>query len=136
MNKIANADALALSKALSTKVLKDAREGLTPGEYEINLDVRVTGTIKVGEDYETTVPNAAKPWNIIAALLTEVNTLRAASGMGGIDIDKLVAMAETVDPALVKEAEEKAKEMAASLKEATRKVAKGKVTTKLEVTTL
>ena len=54
----------------------------------------------------------------------------------GIDIDKLVEMAETVDPALVKDAQEKAKETAASLKEATRKTAKGKVTTKLEVTTL
>lgn len=134
MNKLASIEALAVSKALPSKILREARGDLEPGEYEVDTTVRVTGKVRVGEDYETTVPNKAKPWNLVTTLLTELNTLREASGMGGIDIDKLVAMAETVDPNLVKESKKKAMETAASLKEATRKTANGKVTTDLTVT--
>lgn len=124
---------LAVTKAIKTAAASSARDNLGPGEYDVDFAVRIQGTIRIGEDYETTVPNAAKPWNIVVAALTEINRLRNAAGEVGIDLDKLVAAAETMDPTAVKEAKTQAEAAAASLKEATRTTAKGKVTTNLQV---
>lgn len=127
-------EAIAIEKALATKVAKAAREGVEPGTYNVSFDCHIEGSITVGQDYETRMPNKAKPWNLVTVLLAEVNTLRQAAGQTGIDLGKLVAMAETVDPNLAKEAQAKAEEEAAAIKAATVGVAKGKVTTKLAVT--
>ena len=128
--------ALAVTKAIATKIAKVARENIEPGEYDVSFDCHIEGTIRVGQDYQTTSPNKAQPWNIVVALMTELETTRQAAGMGGLDIDKLVAMAETVDPTLVKNAKAKAEEAAAAIKDATLTQAKGKVTATLDITPL
>lgn len=127
---------LAIEKALSTKVAKAARENVEPGEYDVDFTCHIQGTVRVGHDYQTTSPNKAKPWNIIVALMTELEQTRQAAGMTGLDLDKLVAMAEAVDPGMVKAAQAKAEEAAAALKDATVTVAKGKVTTNLAITAI
>jgi hypothetical protein len=133
---LGNAETVALSKAVENGILKTARESLEPGTHKVSMNVRVEGTITVGQDYDTTLPNKAKPWNLVTVLLTEVNKLRTAAGMTGIDVNQLVQMAETVDPNMVTEAKEKAAKESAAIKAATISTVKGKVTTDLTVTPL
>lgn len=127
---------LAASKAVAAKIAKAAREGVEPGKYEVSFDVHVEGSVTVGEDYETRLVNKAKPWNLVLVALTEMNKAREAAGMTGMDIGKLVEMAENMDPKMVKEAQNKAEAEAAAIKAETLSTAKGKVTTKLAVTPL
>lgn len=127
---------IAVTKAVKTAAAKNARNHLAPGEYDVDVTVRVSGTVRVGEDYQKTVPNKAKPWDLLVAALTEINRLRSAAGQTGIDLDKLVAAAEAVDSDAVKKAKARAQEAAAALKEATLVTAKGPVTTKLDVVRL
>ena len=130
-----NIEALAITKALTTKIASAARNGLEPGVHTVNFDAHIEGTITIGEDYEQRQVNKAKPWNLIYVLLEEVNKLRAGAGQAGIDINKLVAMAETVDPTLVKTAQKQAETEAAAIKAATLTSCKGKVTADLTVAT-
>lgn len=129
-------ETLAVQKAIATKIAKVARENVEPGEYDVSFACQIDGTVRVGQDYQTTSPNKAKPWNIIVALMTELEKTRQAAGMTGMDLDKLVQMAESVDPAMAKDAENKAKEAAAAIKDATVTVAKGKVTSNLTITAI
>jgi len=45
-------ETVAVSKAVTTKIVKAAREQLTPGEYPVDVAVQVTGLLKVAEDTE------------------------------------------------------------------------------------
>ena len=58
--------ALILSKFLDDKTKKDCREQITPGSYEDEFTVSVSGKIVVGEDYEAQNPI---PWKKIALRL-------------------------------------------------------------------
>jgi hypothetical protein len=127
---------LALTKAVSAKITKTARGELTPGKHTVSGDVHIEGTLTVGEDYEQRVVNKAKPWNLVYVLLEQYNKLAAATDQAGIDISKLVQMAEAVDPSLVKAAKQQAETEAAAIKAATLTPCKGKVTTDLTVTPL
>jgi len=127
-------ETLALAKALASKAVKSARESIEAGEYEVSFDAHIEGSVRVGEDYEQRMVNKAKPWNLVYVLLEEVNKLRASAGEAGLDMDKLMAMADAVDPNLVKQAKKDAESKAATIKAATLSSAKGKVTTKLDVT--
>jgi hypothetical protein len=127
---------LAVTKAVTTKLASEAREGVTPGEYNLSFDAHIEGVIRVGEDYEQRQVNKAKPWSLVYVLLQEVNTLRSAAGQAGLDLNKLVTMAEAVDETLVKQAQKDAESQAATIKAATVTTCKGKVTTELAVTPL
>ena|GEM_PF-5555287 len=52
--KMKNATTIAITKLVSgrSKVAKEAREALNPGEYEIDTTVHITGTMKIGEAHE------------------------------------------------------------------------------------
>ena len=58
---------LALSRAVSAKADKLAREGVAPGHYDLDLTVRVTGTLEVLEDTEKT-PTVSIPMKEVLAL--------------------------------------------------------------------
>lgn len=133
---LADIEILAVTKAVAAKFAKTAREGVEPGEYNVSFDAHVEGTVRIGNDYEQKIVNKAQPWAIIAALLQENERLSQAAGSVGINLDKIVAMAEAVDPASVKEAQKKAESVAAGLKAATLSPCKGKVTADLSVTPL
>lgn len=127
---------MALTKAIAGKIAKLARENVEPGTHDVAFDCHVEGTITVGQDYEQKMVNKAKPWNLIAVLLEELAKTREAAGQTGIDLGKLMAAAEAMDPDMAKAAREKAEAEAAALKAATLSTAKGKVTAKLAVTPL
>ena len=134
MSNLQSAESLAVAKVIKDAALKAARSDMQPGVYDVDFTVKIDGTITVGHDYQAEVPNKAKPWNLVVALMAEIERLQAATGKVGIDLDKILAAAETMDPTLVEKAEEAANEAAAKLKAATLSPCKGKVTTKLTVT--
>jgi hypothetical protein len=136
MSDLSAVEILAVTKAVTAKFAKEARGGVEPGEYTLSFDAHIEGTVRVGQDYEQPMVNKAKPWNIIAVLLEELNKTRSAAGEAGMDINKLMAMAEAVNPSLVKEAKAAAAKESAALKAATMTDCKGKVTSSLTVTPL
>jgi len=127
---------LAITKAVAAKTLKTARDGIEPGEYNLSFDAHFDGTVTVGADYEQKIVNKAKPWAIIAVLLEEANKARSAAGQTGLDLSKLIAMADALDPSLEKAAKEEAETQAAGLKAATLTPCKGKVTAKVTASPL
>lgn len=124
---------LAVTKAVQGKIARTARDNIAPGEYTLSFDAHIEGVLRVGEDYEQRVPNKAKPWNLVVLLMQEINELRAAAGQVGLDLTRLVEMAETVDENLAFEAQAKAEVEAARVKAETLTPCKGKVTADLEV---
>ena len=59
---------IAVAKALTDKQVDTARTHLKPGEYDVDLTVRVHGTIKVGSPFSQ-VFDSAVPWEALAKLL-------------------------------------------------------------------
>lgn len=121
----------AIYKAVLAAV--NARKGdLAPGEYDINGDVtfNVRGTLTVGEDYEQRVVQKAKPWAIVSVLMNELNVLREAAGMTGIDLERVAHMADAVDKEIWGRAKKEADAAIAEIKDATWKSCSGKTTWK------
>ena len=114
----------------------DARReelGLQKGTFSLNelVTVHAHGTLTVGDaNPNAKVPQVAKPWNIIHLLLTELNTERKALGKAGIDIEKIVEMAEAVDPKLATEAKKAADARVQALKDPHRRFKWGSVSSK------
>jgi hypothetical protein len=49
-----NIETLAMSKAVTKKVLDESRRNVIAGKYHVDMTVRVRGDLSVGEDTETT----------------------------------------------------------------------------------
>ncbi len=125
---------LAVTKAVEAKLAKNAREEVLPGEHEVHILAEIRGTLRVGADYEQRIPNKAKPWNLLVVLMREINEMRASAGQVGLDLGKLVEMAEVVDEKLADKAQEDADVAAAKIKSTTVTPCKGKVTAELALT--
>lgn len=82
---------VAIGKAVKSKALTAASKKVDPGEYNVDIMVRVLGSFRKGEDYETTQTNTIN-WGLAFALaLSKVNketrakiveTVLAAHGNG------------------------------------------------------
>lgn len=119
----------ALAKT-AAEAAKTTRENLEPGEYSVDtiLTLVLGAEVKVSEDLDSVLtPQKAKPWGLVHVLLSEVNTMREAAGLVGIDMEKVVAMAEAADKDLVKKAQKEADKAMSALKEPTRSSRKGAV---------
>ena len=77
---LTNAETIAVTKAIESKDAKGARNELPVGEHEIDVLVRIFGTIKVGEDYEQR-KTAAMP---------QIKMLLAAIMLNGISVKAFV----------------------------------------------
>ena len=122
----------ALAKTVEREA-KKGRDALEPGEYVVDAIVTlvVGAEVKVLKDQEGVLtPQKAKPWGLIHVLLEEVNKLRVAAELAGLDLAKVVAMAEKVDKDIAKKAQDEADEAMAELKEPTRSNRKGGVSVK------
>jgi len=122
----------ALAKT-TTEAAKETRPALEPGEYLVDtiLTLVLGAEVKVLADQEDVLtPQKAKPWGLVYVLLQEVNQMREAAGLAGIDLTKVVAMAEKADKDLVKKAKKEADEAMAAMKEPTRSKRKGAVKVK------
>lgn len=67
MTSLTDLTTLALSRAVSSKEDKVAREGVAPGTYDVDVTVRVRGTIEVLDDTEKT-PTVSIPLKEVLAL--------------------------------------------------------------------
>lgn len=114
----------ALDKA-SKDAMKGRREelGQVKAEFEVDQTIvlHLKGTVTVAKSTPDAVKaQSAKPWSIVQTLLTELNKEREAAGKVGIDIAKVVEMAETIDPTLAKQAQEAADAHIKEIKEEVR----------------
>lgn len=113
--------------------------GQVKAEFEVDQTVviRATGTVKVSKSSpEAIIAQKAKPWAILAATLEEANRRLEAAGAAGINLEKVVELAESANPELAKKAEKKAKAHLKSIKEEVRGFKWGSVSVAGEVTVL
>ena len=114
---------LAALANLAGKAAKASRSELSPGKYSVEkiVTLMVDGTVTVSEDETGVVtPQKAKPWSLITVLMQEINTMREAAGMTGMDLAKVVEMAEKVDPKIAQKAEKEANAEIAKIKAGTK----------------
>lgn len=111
---------LALSKFDESKKVRDAIEA---GEYEVDEIVRISGSVKVGEDHEARVV-ASIPWMRVASVLFDK--------LNDVTIESVLseALGDDVDDSRIKEQAEAAIEV---LKGSTTKTRKGAVKVALTV---
>lgn len=122
---LSKVEVVALAKAVKDAAAKEAGAGVTAGEYSVDFTVRVTGSIKKGEDYDAEIVAKVDPWLLLAAALSHLN---------GVTVDSIVREALTADEALVDGLKAKAADAIAAVKAPTKTRCNGKITTKLAVT--
>ena len=117
---------LAVVKVIKEATEKAARKELQPGDYSIDLSVRIAGSIKVGEAYEQRIVAKADPWLLLAVALSKLN---------GITVESIAreALACSLDPIAIKD---RAGVAIAALKDPTLTQCLGKVTTSLVIARL
>ncbi len=126
---------------MAKDAMKGRREELGQAQGEFAVDQTVVlhakGTVKVSKSSPDAVcAQSAKPWSLVATLLEELNKEREAAGKVGIDISRVVEMAEAANPDLAKEAQEAADAEIRRIKEPTRKFKWGGVRVAGEVAVL
>jgi len=126
---------------LAADALKGRRDELGQIKAEFDVDSTVVlhakGTVKVSKSTpDAIMAQSAKPWSIVHTLLSELNTERAAAGKVGIDIAKVVEMAESADPELVKAAKKAADAHVKAIKEEVRDFKWGGTTADAEIEVL
>lgn len=102
----------ALAK-LASDLVADRREDLGQVKAQFDVDhtvtLRVAGTVKVSKSSpDAVIAQKAKPWALLVVALEEANRQLAAAGKTGIDLERVVELAEKADPELAKEAQKKA----------------------------
>ena len=118
---------LAISKAPAGPALTQAREKLDPGEYQVDATVRVTGVVRVGEDYTQRITANANPWGLLAVALSKLNS---------VTVESLVREADRVAAGVTKDIQARATSAIQEIKAATERTCAGKVTHTLTLETL
>jgi hypothetical protein len=124
---------LAAIAKLVEKAADVNRPNLLPGEYPVRsvVALELDCVVKVAEDQNgVSTPQKARPWNLVHVLLEEANRIAAAAGLAGIDLAKIVKMADAVNKDLADAACAAADAEMAALKEPTRQNRKGQVRVK------
>jgi hypothetical protein len=126
MNSI---EQLALSKALSSAAVKEAREQVAPGRFSVDFLVRILGELTVGEDHEA-IRTGSLPWLALATV--------ALSKLNDATVDKLIAAFEDGTIGDLSEAEGKpmVRDRLDAVKLTTKAVVKGRVSAKLVALTV
>jgi len=119
-NELTAAETVALGKVVSSDAVKKASSGLATGEHGVDFVVKVSGTLKKGNDYDQRIVAKADPWTLLAASLSHLN---------GVTVESLVREALTADPELVKSLKKNAADALGKLKAPTTTKCNGKVTT-------
>jgi len=125
LNGSTDLDAVALAKVVSEEAYKAASAGLTVGKHEVDVTVRIVGTIGKGADYEQKVVAKADPWGLLAVALSKLN---------GVTVDSLTREALGLSEDALTAIKEQAKESIAAVKGPTLTKCNGKVTANLTAT--
>jgi hypothetical protein len=125
---------LAALARVTAAAAKATRPELAVGKHKVaeTIELDLSGLVNVGDDYEQEIVGKAKPWNIVVTLLEEANRRLLAAGEMGIDLARIVEMAENADPELVKAAKAEADKQVKGFKAPTLTQCKGKVTVKAQ----
>jgi len=115
------AEAIAVTKAIASKEKNEAREGLEPGQYDIDALVHIFGTLTVGEDYQQN-KTAAMP---------QIKMLLAAIMLNGISVRAFVRRYLDGEFDVPKEKEKELSKIWKELAENFNDTFSGKVTSKL-----
>ncbi len=131
LTDLAPATLAALAKT-SADAAKESRDDLEPGEHVVSTIITLVldAEVKVAVDHEAITPQKAKPWSLVHYLTVELNKVREAAGLAGVDLAKIVAMAEKVDKKLADKAQKEADEAMKALKAPTKSPRKGGVKVK------
>jgi hypothetical protein len=124
MQEMDNVDVLALSKAVKDAMAKKASSEVKAGEYPVCFTVSVKGSLKKGEDYEQEIVAKADFITLFAVALSHLN---------GVTVDSIVRESLTADPAMIDSIKLQAAEAVQKIKETTKTMCSGKVTTNLVV---
>ena len=127
MNELSNAMTVAVAKVIKDAAAKEASGKLVAGEYPVDFTVRVKGSLKKGEDYESEIVAKADPWLLVAALLSKVN---------GATMESVVRDSLAADESLVEGLKASAADAIQKIKAATKTTCNGKITTKLAIEVL
>lgn len=113
---------LAIAKVHKAKAVKAASGELAVGTHEVDVLVRVTGSLTRGEDFDQRVVGKAQPWSLLAVALSKLN---------GITIAALVREALDADAKKAAEIKSAADAAMALVKAPTLTRCNGKITTAL-----
>lgn len=120
-----NIETLAIAKAIKETAEKAARNQIEAGEYMVDVLCRISGLIKVGQDYEQRIVAKADPWLLLGVALSHLNQ---------VTVESIVA--EAVGKQLdTEEIKTSASRAMAKIKGETVTNCKGKVTTDLMILT-
>ena len=128
-------ETLAIAKAVKDAAYKDARGNIRPGKYAVDVSVKVTGSVNVGDDY-TSTPTASIPIIRSLALVLKYAGVTRDAALNMLEKAMREAVAgETSANDLLAEADIAAVEerVRATLAKLPEIPCKGKVTTKLTV---
>lgn len=130
---------IAASKAIKAKDAKAARPDVGVGQHRVDFWLRITGLVKVGEDYET-APTVAIPYKRAFAALCKISGCTGKAGINKIRQAMEIALSddtdETAKDALsnIEDIERIEREIIDPMLQSLPKLdCKGKVTTDLEV---
>ena len=115
---------IAIKKVIKDKIFKDASKEFSVGEHEVDFMVRISGTIKKGEDCEQVVAQKAKPWGLLGLALSKLN---------GVTVDSLVREFVELGEVEQEEIKESADNAVKEIKGTVVGNCSGKVTSKLKV---
>lgn len=136
MLKNLNTATLHLLKKLIADACTDERReqlGQSKGLFSVKetVTLNVEGEVKVENSCtDAIIAQKAKPWNLFAIALQEANRQLVAAGAAGIDLDRIVALAENADPKVIKKAKADTKVAIAGIKEEVRGFRWGRVLVK------
>lgn len=128
MTNLTNAEILAVTKVVAGKATK-ASKHLAAGDHEVDVTVRVRGTVKRGEDYTQEIVNKVDTWLLFGVALSKLNGATAES-----IVREAIAIEESEDAdALTKKVKDAAKVAIKQLKGTTETDCNGKVTYDLSI---
>jgi len=120
-NTEANIAKLATAKAVAEKELKLVIGEVAPGDYPVDVTVRIVGGLKKGAPYRQRVAAAANPWRLLGLALSKLN----ASSVEALVREAVEAPLEAVDDEAIKQ---RAKDAIETMVAATEREIEGRIT--------
>lgn len=114
---------IASAKAVAEKDLKVLMDGLKPGIYPVDVQIRLVGGLKKGEPYRQRVAAAADPWKLLALALSKLN---------GSSVEALVAESADLDQVGEDEIKERAKRAIETIVAGTEREISGRLTSTIQ----
>ena len=117
-------ETVVLAKVIKATAEKAASHSLAAGEHDVDINLRIHGSVKKGEDYEGEVVNKID-WTLLCAVL--LGKVNEATRKSVIDAYK------NMDASMIEGLKVQANDSVSELKATTKQMQNGKITTKLAI---